>query len=57
MIEAAIAILGALAGPLSKLIEVGLADDYDAEAERKALLDFQRALFEERLKRRMKQPR
>lgn len=51
------AILAALAAPLANLIEAAFADDYDADAERQAMLNFQRAIFDERLKRRLASPR
>lgn len=50
-------LLAALVVPLTKLLEVAFINDYDAEAERQALLNLQRAMFEERLRRRLAQPR
>lgn len=53
---AVLAILTAVAGPLEKLIEASLADTYDAEVEKQAMLDLTRALYDERLKRALAEP-
>lgn len=45
------AILAALVPSVIKIIEALTAEQYDPEAERQALMDFQRAVYDERVKR------
>lgn len=57
IVETALGILAVFAKPIADLIEAGLADNYDAEKEKQAILNFQNALYEERLRRMMQSPR
>ncbi len=50
MIEA----IAALLGPIARLIEAMSADDYDQEAEKQAMLDIERAVSDERVRRALK---
>lgn len=52
--EAIVKVLMLLAEPLAKLIENAASDDYDPEVERQALLNMERKLADERLKRLLK---
>jgi len=44
-------VLAILAAPIAELVKVALADDYDAEAERQALLQASRAVADYRMKK------
>ena len=50
-------VFAALIVPLAKLVDIILSDDNDAEQERQALMDMEKAFYAERLKRRLAEPR
>ncbi len=43
-------ILAALVGPIAKLVENAISDNYDKEAELKAMLEMARAISDARMK-------
>lgn len=48
--------LAAIAGPLAQLIESMIADTYDQEKEKQALLNLERAAADERMRQALLKP-
>lgn len=49
-------ILMALIGPISKLIENALSDDYDKARELDAMLELEKAIYDARMRNLLKKP-